>query len=117
MPILYSAATVLLTLTLFIIGSIPTIGQALSGFMHWTAHVGTYALIAFTCGLGWRKAKAIYVLMIVSAIGIIHELTEIITHSHGFELKDAFVNCIGSLVGVVIVNEFRKFDSKEKSPG
>jgi len=38
----------------------------------------------------------------VAMIGAIHELTEIITHSHAFETEDVMVNAIGALIGVAI---------------
>ena len=34
--------------------------------------------------------------------GAMHETTEILTHSHGFETEDAVVNAIGALIGVAI---------------
>ena len=96
------AAAVLLTLGLFTVGSIPTAGHAFPGAMHWIAHLAAYALIAFAFGLGWPKHPAALIAAFVAAIGIIHEATEIITHSHVFETEDAFVNAIGVLIGVSI---------------
>jgi hypothetical protein len=96
------AATVLLTLGLFTVGSVPTAGHAFPGAMHWLAHLAAYALIAFAFGLGWPKRPAALILAFVAAIGAMHETTEILTHSHGFETEDAIVNVIGALIGVAI---------------
>ena len=96
------AAAVLLTLGLFTVGSIPTAGHAFPGAMHWIAHLAAYALIAFTFGLGWPKRPAVQIAAFVMIIGVIHEATEIITHSHVFETEDALVNAIGALIGAAI---------------
>lgn len=96
------AAAVLLTLGLFTVGSVPATGHAFPGTMHWVAHLAAYALIAFTFCLGWTKRPAVQIAAFVAAIGVIHEATEIITHSHVFETEDAIVNTIGVLIGVTI---------------
>jgi VanZ family protein len=92
----------LLTVGLFAISSTPKAGYAFPGVMHWVAHLAAYALIAFAFGLGWPKRPMVHIAILVAAIGVIHEMTEIITHSHAFEIEDAIVNAIGALVGVAI---------------
>jgi len=96
------AAAVLLTLGLFTIGSIPAAGLAFPGALHWLAHLAAYALLAFAYGLGWPLRPAAHMVALVAAIGAIHEVTEIITHSHAFETADVVVNAIGALIGVAI---------------
>ncbi len=96
------ATAVLLTLGLFTIGSIPAAGLAFPGVLHWIAHLGAYALLAFACGLGWPLRPAAHMAAVVAAIGAIHEVTEIITHGHAFETEDVIVNAIGALIGVAI---------------
>ncbi len=71
--------------------------------MHWVAHLAAYALIAFAFGLGWSQRSTLSIWVFVAAIGAIHEITEIITHSHAFETEDAVVNAIGALIGVAIL--------------
>lgn len=93
------AAAVLLTLGLFTIGSMPAAGHAFPGAMHWVAHIATYTLIAFTFCFGWQQRPALHIAALVAIIGTIHEATEIITHSHGFETEDAIVNALGALIG------------------
>jgi hypothetical protein len=39
---------------------------------------------------------------LVAAIGAIHEITEILTHSHAIETADIIINGIGVLIGVAI---------------
>ncbi|MDP2760181.1 MAG: hypothetical protein Q8O64_07205 [Sideroxyarcus sp.] len=107
-PILARTTAVLLTLGLFTIGSIPAAGHAFPGAMHWAAHLAAYALIAFAFGLGWPKWPAAQIAAFVAAIGIAHEATEIITHSHVFETEDAIVNAIGALIGVTIQRAIRQ---------
>lgn len=92
----------LLTLGLFTVGSMPAAGHAFPGAMHWVAHLAAYALIAFAFGLGWPKQPAVQIAALVAAIGAIHEATEIITHSHIFEIEDAIVNATGAMIGVAI---------------
>jgi len=99
---------VLLTLGLFTIGSIPAAGHAFPGAMHWVAHLATYALIAFAFGLGWPLRPAAHLVALVAAIGAIHEITEILTHSHALETKDVIVNAIGALIGVAIQRALRR---------
>lgn len=95
-------AAVLLTIVLFTLGSLPAVGQAFPGALHWIAHLGAYALIAFAYGLGWPKQSAVLIAALVATIGLIHESTEIVTHSHVFETTDAIVNAIGAVIGVII---------------
>jgi len=102
------AAAVLLTLGLFTVGSMPTAGHAFPGAMHWAAHLTAYALIAFSFGHGWSKRPAVQIAAFVAIIGVIHEATEIITHSHVFETEDALVNAIGVLIGVAIQRAIRQ---------
>lgn len=96
------SAAVLLTLGLFTVGSLPTAGHAFPGTMHWVAHLAAYALIAFTFALGWPKRSTVQIAAFVATIGVVHEATEIITHSHIFETEDALVNTIGAMIGVAI---------------
>lgn len=108
----YRAAAVLLVLGLFTVGSLPTAGQSFPGALHWVAHLVAYGLIAFAVGLGWRNLQATFIVVIVAALGVVHELTEIITHRHGFELGDAVINGFGALCGVAVLAVLRKFGMK-----
>lgn len=110
---IFRSATALLILCLFSVGSIPAVGEAFTGKMHWVIHLSTFALIAFNFGLGWQNMRAMHVAIIVTTIGVIHELTEIITHSHGFELRDAIVDGFGALIGVSILNMLQKLRQEE----
>jgi VanZ family protein len=112
---LYRYATVSLVFCLFTVGSFPAVGEAFPGLMHWLVHFMTYALIAFLFGLGWRSMGAIYIAVIVAATGTLHEVSEIVTHSHAFEFRDAIVNALGALMGIVILYVFRKFWQKSAS--
>lgn len=95
-------AAALLTLGLFTVGSIPTSGHAFRGAMHWVARVAAYALIAFAFGLSWPQRPVVQITAFVGMIGVINEVTEIITHSQAFETEDAVVNGIGALIGAAI---------------
>lgn len=104
----YRTVAILLIVALFIIGSFPATGEAFPGAMHWAVHLCYYALITFTLGLGWQNMRAMHIALIVAGVGVVHELTEIITHSHRFETEDAIVNAIGALAGAVAVFLVRK---------
>lgn len=101
------AAAVLLTVVLFTLGSFPAAGQAFPGALHWMAHLAAYALICFVYGLGWPRQSALIIAAFVATLGLIHESTEIITHSHVFETKDAIVNAVGAMIGVAIQRTLR----------
>ncbi len=104
-------AAVLLILLLFTIGSLPETGLAFSGTMHWIAHIGVYALIAFAVGLGWRQWPAYMVVVAVTLIGAIHEASEIITHHHALEIKDVWVNALGAVVGTFMQWSITKYSA------
>ena len=106
---LFRVATVLLIFSLFTIGSMPATGLAFPGYSHWAVHFSTYALLALFFGLGWQKLKPSYIALIVTAIGFVHELSEIVTHSHALEFNDVIVNASGALTTVVILIVARKF--------
>ena len=114
---IFRAATVLLILCLFFLGSIPAVGKAFPGSMHLVIHLAAYALIAFSFCLGWQNMQVMHIAAIVTTIGVIHEMSEVITHSHLFEFKDAIVNGFGALIGVAISKGLQKFRQKEKPPG
>jgi len=110
----FRPATVLLILCLFTVGSIPAVGKAFPGNIHLVTHLAVYALIAISFGLGWQSMQAMHLVAIVTTIGFTHEMTEIITHSHPFEFKDAIVNGFGALLGAAILYVLRKFRQTEK---
>jgi VanZ family protein len=95
-------AAMLLTLSLFAVGSFPAAGQAFPGAWHLVAHLAAYALIALTFGVGWPQRPAAHLVVLVAAIGAIHETSEVLTHSHAFETNDVVINAIGALIGVAI---------------
>ena len=114
---IFRPATVLLILCLFTVGSIPAVGKAFPGNMHLVTHLVAYALIAISFGLGWQSMQAMHLVAIVTTIGVIHEMSEIITHSHPFEFKDAIVNGFGAFLGASILYGLQKLRQKEKPPG
>jgi glycopeptide antibiotics resistance protein len=99
---LFRAVTILFILCLFVVGSFPAAGHAFPGAKHQFAHLTAYALISFCLGKGWQKLHAVQIVLIVASIGFIHELTEIVTHSHAFETNDAIINALGAVIGVLI---------------
>jgi len=88
-----------LVVVLFTAGSLPATGAAFSGVMHWLAHGGMYALIAFSTGLGWQRLPAWAVVALVALIGVFHEASEMFTHHHGLETIDIGVNALGACLG------------------
>jgi glycopeptide antibiotics resistance protein len=59
--------------------------------------------------MGLQKMPVAFTAVSVAAIGIIHEVTEIITHSHNFEFYDAVVNTLGAVIGMMILVLVRKW--------
>ena len=99
---LIRAAAVLLTLGLFTLGSIT---HRWAYFSRRDALGGASCYLCFDCLhlLPWLAAPVSTAhCCLGSVIGVIHEVTEIITHSHGFEIKDVMVNALGVLIGVLI---------------
>lgn len=92
----------LLILLLFTVGSLPEAGAAFPGMVHWIAHAGMYALIAFCVGLGWRQWPSYMVVALVALTGVAHESSEIVTHHHALEIGDLVVNASGALVGTLM---------------
>lgn len=103
MDSLYRSIIALLIFLLFAIGDLPAASKVFPGILHWAAHFAVFALIAFTCGMGWRKTPAAHIALVVAGIGILHEVSEIVFHSHGFEFMDAAVNVAGALTGVAVM--------------
>jgi len=106
---LYRTITFLLIVMLFTIGSFPAAGLAFPGNSHWIAHLTAYALIALFFGLGWTQRHAVFIALMVAGIGLVHELSEIITHAHAFEANDVIINASGALLGVCILSIIRKY--------
>jgi VanZ family protein len=113
----FRIASIALVIALFTVGSLPATGHAFPGNLHWGVHLFTYALISFCMGMGWQKLPAAFTAVIVAAIGIVHEVTEIVTHSHNFEFYDAVINTLGALIGMAILILVRKWvlDTKSSS--
>lgn len=109
---LYRTVTILLIFMLFSIGSLPATGQSFPGNAHWIAHLTSYALIALFFGLGWPNWRAVFIALTVASIGLLHELSEIITHGHGFETNDVMINASGAIIGVLILSVIREFRLK-----
>jgi hypothetical protein len=95
-------SAILFTLTLFTVGSIPAAGLAFPGVMHYVAHTVAYALIAIAYGMGWPQRSFAQVAAFVAVIGLVHEITEIVTHHHNFETEDVMVNALAALGGVML---------------
>jgi len=111
----FRIASIALVIALFTVGSLPATGHAFPGNLHWGVHLSTYAVISFCMGMGWQKLPAAFTTVIVAAIGIVHEVTEIVTHSHNFEFYDAVINTLGALIGMAILILVRKWVSGNKS--
>ena len=110
---LYRTIAMLLVALLFSVGSLPATGQAFHDNAHWVAHLGSYALISLFFGLGWPNWRAILIVLTVASIGLLHELSEIVTHNHPFEQNDVLINASGALIGVLILSIIREFRMKD----
>jgi uncharacterized membrane protein (DUF2068 family) len=92
----------ILVIILFTAGSVPAVGEAFPGNLHWIAHLCAYSLIAASIGLGWPTRSMLFVAAVAGLIGLIHEITEIATHHHMLEWPDVMINSLGGLIGVVL---------------
>ena len=75
--------------------------------MHLIAHFSVYAILAICLGLGWKALKGAQIWVIVSLIGVLQEMTEIVTHHHRFELHDAILDSLSAVVGVLVLKVFK----------
>lgn len=105
---LFKIASILLIVLLFTVGNLPAAGAPFPGTSHWIAHISVYALIAFVFGMGWVGIPAPFVGLIIGAIGVLHEITEIVFHGHPFESHDAVVNVCGALAGSAVLALYGK---------
>lgn len=117
MTSVYRAVAIFVIVAIFITSSIPAIVQSIPSTMHYVAHCSAYAFMAAIICLGWPKIKLIRIATLVASVGILHELSEIITHHHGFEYIDAIIDGMGALVGTVILKGLQYYGQKEKPPG
>ena len=92
---------------LFSVGSFPATGHAFPGTLHWVAHIGAYGVIGGAAALGWPQRPALLLTGLVASLGAVHEVSEIITHQHGFEGYDALVNALGAAIGVTLARLIR----------
>jgi hypothetical protein len=59
-------------------------------------------ILAFAWRWGLPGVSALIVALALIAFGFVHEAIEIIGHAHAYELGDAVVDAIGSIVGVLL---------------
>lgn len=69
-------------------------------YTHYPAHFLTFAALAIVWTLALHRTPPIAVALAIVAFSFMHEGLEIIGHAHRFELHDALVNALGTLVGV-----------------
>jgi VanZ family protein len=105
---IFKILSISLIVLLFTVGSMPAVGEQFSGAAHWMAHLAAYAVIALVFGLGWNKIPAVYVALMIGVVGVIHEVTEIASHGHPFETRDAIVNFLGAVAGSAILTLYKK---------
>jgi hypothetical protein len=91
-----------LTIGLFGIGGRPWAGMLFRGNAHWIAHSCTYALIGATYQRSAPRLSVWWVAIAVSTVGGLHELYEIGSHGHGFEVIDFLINAAGGILGVLL---------------
>jgi hypothetical protein len=91
-----------LTIGLFGIGGRPGAGMLFRGTAHWIAHGCTYALIGATYQRSAPRLSLLLIALAVSTLGGLHELYEIRSHGHGFEMMDFLVNAAGGVLGVLL---------------
>ena len=77
----------------------PSGGDVVAGH-HRSAHLVSYAMLAFAWRIALARLAGWLVALFVIAFGFLQEGIEIFGHSHSFEVKDALINALGAIVGV-----------------
>jgi VanZ family protein len=93
-----------LTIVLLWAGVVPSTGQAFKADLHWPAHLVSFAILAFAWRCALPRVSALIIALAVIAFGAVHEAIEIIGHDHAYELEDAIVDAIGTLIGLVVAH-------------
>jgi hypothetical protein len=105
------AASVALTVVLFVVGGQPDAGRPFVGMYHWLAHLGAYALIGVAYGFAMPRLAWPLVGLLVAALGGIHEYYEITAHDHPLELGDIGINALGGMLGALAKSLFDRLAS------
>ncbi len=100
---IFRIVAVLITITIFCLGLFPASSEIFVDDWHFIAHFAVYALLAVGLGLGWRNIKGIHLWLMVSFVGVLQEVAEMVTHHHHFELEDALTDSLGVLAGVLVL--------------
>ena len=93
----------LIAIIIFCLGLLPASSEIFDDDLHFVAHFAVYALLAVGLGLGWRNIKGIHLWLMVSFVGVLQEVAEMVTHHHHFELEDALTDSLGVLAGVLVL--------------
>jgi hypothetical protein len=106
---IFKISSIVLVVLLFTVGSIPATGEQFPGATHWLVHLLFYAGVALSFGLGWPLLPTPSVALIVGAVGLVHEVTEIVSHGHPFEGRDAIINFVGAVAGSAVVALYERW--------
>jgi VanZ family protein len=93
-------------LTIVYLGAsvMPSAGRTFSGEWHWSAHVFAFVILA----IAWRGAlprvPALVVTLAVIGFGFVQEAIEMVGHAHAFEWRDAIVDTMGVIIGMLLVS-------------
>ncbi len=78
----------------------PSAGQAFAGAHHRTAHLVSFAILAFTWQGALTRVPAWILALSVAGFGFLHEGVEVYGHVHPYEINDALIDALGGIVGV-----------------
>ncbi len=97
----FFACAIALTTMLLWAGVMPSAGEAIGARLHVSAHLISYAVLAFA----WRGALAhipvSIVALFVIGFGFMQEGIEVFGHAHPYESGDALIDALGAIVGAV----------------
>jgi hypothetical protein len=80
----------------------PSAGQAFAGAHHRSAHLVSFAILAFTWHGALARVPAWIVALCVIGFGFLHEGVEVYGHVHPYELNDALIDAAGGIAGVLL---------------
>jgi len=90
-----------LTIALLWISFVTSDGQSFAVKHHRSAHLISFAILAFTWRVALPRLPASIVTLLIIGFGFLQEGIEVFGHVHPFELNDALIDAVGAIIGVL----------------
>jgi hypothetical protein len=98
------ALSIPLTILLLWASVRPSVAQTFEGELHWLAHFLAFVILAAAWRCALPRVPAFIVTLAVIGFGFVQEAIEMVGHAHAFELRDAVVDSVGVIVGILIAS-------------